>query len=322
MLRFNFMNMIGLIKRARILYSVYNFFHRKQLVHNEVIFKKLGIRKKYYSALSSKDFARMPGNTGNFIPAKQQLAACKLLDNLPDTNKESIFSFAENGFAVINNYLSSQQVEAVNDEIDLLLKQKKVRFKNGNKIMFAIHASPLLKQIGDNEQLKELLNVLVGGNTILFQSINFLMGSEQATHSDSIHMTTYPLGGLLGVWIALEDITADNGPLHYYPKSHLLPYFLNSDYDNEGNAIFSGNKSYTEYEKMISSKMEELKLEKVLFFAKKGDLLIWHANLFHGGDPHLNKAKSRKSMVLHYFKEDAVCYHEISQRPALLKQYG
>ncbi len=314
--------MIDLIKRSRLLYSIYNFFHRKQLIHNEVLFKKLNIPKKYYSSLSSKDFAGLPGNiAGNFIPDKQKLASCKLFNNVSNSNKESLFSFEDNGFAVINNYLTSQQVEAVNDEIDLLLSQKKVQFTNGTKIMFAIHASHLLRQIGDNEQLKEVLNILLGGNTILFQSINFLTGSEQATHSDSIHMTTYPLGGLLGVWIALEDITADNGPLHYYPKSHLLPYYLNADYGNEGNAFFLGNKSYTEYEEMISAKMKELKLEKVSFFAKKGDLLIWHANLFHGGDPHLIKEKTRKSMVLHYFKEDAVCYHEISQRPALIKQY-
>ena len=31
---------------------------------------------------------------------------------------------------------------------------------------------------------------------------------------------------MCGVWVALEDITEDNGPLHYYPGSHRLP-----DYD-------------------------------------------------------------------------------------------
>ena len=42
------------------------------------------------------------------------------------------------------------------------------------------------------------------------------------------------------------------------------------------------------------------------------------ANLFHGGEPHLNRDRTRKSMVLHYFREGAICYHEITQRPALL----
>ena len=312
--------MIQLIKRIKLIYSVYNFFHKKQLLHNEARLKKMGLKKKYYSSLSSKDFAGLPAQPSKtFTAAKEQLKYCKFFSTLTQPDRESLLSFDDNGFAVISNYLPAKQADEVNAEIASLLKQKKIKFTNGNKIMFAIHASPLLQHIGNDEQLKEILSVLLGGRAVLFQSINFLTGSEQATHSDSIHMTTYPLGGLLGVWIALEDITEENGPLHYYPESHKLPYYLNADYNNEGNALLLGNKSYADYEKMISQKIKERKLNKVKFFAKKGDLLIWHANLFHGGEPHLNKAKTRKSMVLHYFKEEAICYHEITQRPALIK---
>jgi ectoine hydroxylase-related dioxygenase (phytanoyl-CoA dioxygenase family) len=161
--------------------------------------------------------------------------------------------------------------------------------------------------------------VLLGGKAKLFSSINFLMGSQQKSHSDSIHMTTFPLGGLLGVWIAMEDIGPDNGPLHYYPGSQKLPYYLNEDYDNAGNAWLLGEKGYQEYEKMMATKIKEHDIQKEVFYAKKGDLLIWHANLFHGGEPHLDKSKTRKSMVLHYYDENCVCYHEISQRPAFFE---
>jgi len=146
------------------------------------------------------------------------------------------------------------------------------------------------------------------------------MGSEQRTHSDSIHMTTYPAGGLLGVWIALDDISESNGPLHYYAGSHKLPYYMNADYNNEGSRWLIGDKSYTAYEEMIDRKINDIGLPKKIFTASKGDLLVWHANLFHGGEPHTDKNKTRKSMVLHYFKKGAVCYHEITQRPAIIKQ--
>jgi ectoine hydroxylase-related dioxygenase (phytanoyl-CoA dioxygenase family) len=69
---------------------------------------------------------------------------------------------------------------------------------------------------------------------------------------------------------------------------------------------------------MIADKLLKLSDKKRVFTAEKGDLLIWHANLFHGGEPHLNKAKTRKSMVLHYFATDRICYHEITQRPTLI----
>jgi phytanoyl-CoA hydroxylase len=311
--------MTELIRRLKLLYSVYNFFHRKDLIHNEVMFKKLGFKKRYYSSLSSKDFRHLAGLDGETTD-KQKLLSCKLFDTLSESNKEGLLKFADNGYAVINNYLSARQADNINAEISLLLKEKKLKLNAANKIMFAIHQSKLLWDTGNDAELKEVLSVLLGGEAVLFQSINFLMGSEQETHSDSIHMTTYPLGGLLGVWIALEDIEEDNGPLHYYPGSHKLPYYLNSDYDNEGNGILLGNKSYADYENMIKEKTKQQRLEKVSFLAKKGDLLIWHANLFHGGDRHFNKQKTRKSMVFHYFKEDAICYHEITQRPALIRK--
>jgi len=314
--------MINSLRRFKFLYSAYNFFHRKELLHNEAAFKRLGLKKKYYSPLSGKDFQQLQNaETGSMSIDKQKLLSSNLFNSLDELSKRSVLSFEENGYAIIKNYLPAQQVDAINDEIASLLKAKKIKFTNGNKIMFAIHSSKLLRKIGNDAALRELLSVLIDGNARLFQSINFLTGSEQDTHSDSIHMTTYPLGGLLGVWLALEDITEENGPLHYYPKSHQLPYYLNADYDNEGNSFLLGNKSYHDYEKMISEKITEQGLTKINFFAQKGDLLIWHANLFHGGDKHINKEKTRKSVVFHYFKEGAVCYHEITQRPALIKNY-
>ena len=36
---------------------------------------------------------------------------------------------------------------------------------------------------------------------------------------------------MCGVWIALEDIHEDSGPLIYYPKSHRSPYINAKDLD-------------------------------------------------------------------------------------------
>ena len=49
------------------------------------------------------------------------------------------------------------------------------------------------------------------------QPITSHKGPQQAVHSDSIHMTTYPVGYLTAAWIAFEDIHPDSGPLVYYP---------------------------------------------------------------------------------------------------------
>lgn len=312
--------MLEFLRHYKLTYMVYNFFHKSLLQHNEVVYKKLGLKKKYYSSISSKDFAQFPGGQEEHYSLKvEDIKKTALFQAVDAKDQESLLAFEDNGYAVLSGYVAPEVCDDINHQIESGVASGKYHFINEGKIMFAFRSIPALEAIGKQAQLNELLNVLIRGKAILFQSINFVRGSEQFTHSDSIHMTTYPLGGLLGVWIALEDIDEDNGPLHYYPGSHKLPYYMNKDYDNEGSSWKLGDKSYPAYEAMIGRKIEEQQLQKKVFTAKKGDVLLWHANLFHGGNPHTNPNKSRKSVVFHYFKEGAVCYHEISQRPALMK---
>ncbi len=307
------------LRRFRLTFALYNYFHRKELQYNEAVYKKLGLKKKYFSSISSKDFAGMPGSVHDECRTdRKALERDPLFMELSAEDQESLIQYDKNGYAILRNFVPGSIVDTINQLIDDGLASGKLKIENRNKIMFAIHRLPELRAVGSHTKLMNLLSVLLNGKPVLFQSINFKTGSEQHTHSDSIHMTTYPLGGLLGVWIALEDIDDSNGPLHYYPGSHLLPYYLNKDYDNEGNWLMIGSKSYTEYENMIASKIKENHLQKMVFKAKKGDVLIWHANLFHGGNAHIDKERTRKSVVFHYFKEGSVCYHEITQRPAIL----
>jgi phytanoyl-CoA hydroxylase len=311
--------LIEFLRRFKISYVMYNFFQQKKLKHNEVLYKKIGINKRYYSSVSSKDFEEI--NASNLATpfAQIKLEYTHIFKSTTIENQQSLLQFNDQGFAVLRGFVTHQQVDKINHDIENGLRVGNIKFENKNKIMFAMRHYESLAQLGNNANLIELLSALLKGNPILFQSINFLLGSEQDTHSDSIHMTTFPLGGLLGVWIALEDVDDENGPLHYYAASHKLPYYLNKDYDNEGNAFMNGSKSYDEYEAFIEQKMKEVQLQKTNFHAQKGDLLIWHANLFHGGNKHIDKNRTRKSVVFHYFKEGVICYHEVSQRPALFE---
>lgn len=308
--------MLELFKRSKIAYSTYNFFNKKKLIHNLPIYKKYGLNKKYYSSVSSADFAQLSTKFDRKI-SNDALKQNNFFKNLDENNKESVLNYDELGYAVISNFLSSEKVDSINQEIENLQENGTLKFKYKNKLMFAIHHSDLIRDIASNVDFVNMLSILMDGKAKLFQSINFINGSQQKTHSDSIHMTTFPLGGLLGVWIALEDVDQSNGALHYYPKSHKLPYYLNSDYDNEGTKYFLGKNGYQDYEKMLEQKVIDLNLKKQIFNAKKGDMLIWHANILHGGEPHLDKSKTRKSMVYHYFDEESICYHEVTQRPAL-----
>jgi len=155
---------------------------------------------------------------------------------------------------------------------------------------------------------------LLGHPAKLLQTIASHKGSQQAAHSDSIHMTTYPLGYLAAAWIAFEDIRTDSGPLVFYPGSHRLPYVFShdlrisvEDMKHDGYATYRAR-----YEPFVQRLIEEHGLRPKHFEARKGDVLIWHANLLHGGSPRRDLRLTRKALVGHYFVKGAFVYHDLS----------
>jgi ectoine hydroxylase-related dioxygenase (phytanoyl-CoA dioxygenase family) len=146
------------------------------------------------------------------------------------------------------------------------------------------------------------------------QTIASHKGSQQAVHSDSIHMTTYPLGYLTAAWIAFEDIHPDSGPLVYYPGSHRLPYVFSRDVGiSEDDFRAKGYQSYQQkYEPFIARTIAENGLEPAWFHARKGDVLIWHANLLHGGSLRRNIELTRRAVVCHFFVKGAFVYHDLA----------
>jgi ectoine hydroxylase-related dioxygenase (phytanoyl-CoA dioxygenase family) len=313
---------INTLKRSKIAFVIYNLFKKSELKHNAVSYKKYGVNKKYYSSVSSEDFKHLesPKNIYDEKDSKVELPKNPKFSKLKTSTQESIENWSEQGYAVLKNVISSETVDTVNSDIDKLIADKTADWRTGDRVMFAIHKSKTIRDIALSNEVMGVLEMLMGKEVGLFQSINFLKGTQQRTHSDSIHMSTFPYGNIIAVWIALEDITEENGPLHYYPGSHKLPYIVNADYGNVGSKLMLGSKSYGDYENRIQKEVDNNDFEKKRFLAKKGDAFIWHANLLHGGEPVLNKQSSRKSMVFHYYAKDCVCFHEITQRPTLKKQ--
>jgi hypothetical protein len=171
-----------------------------------------------------------------------------------------------------------------------------------------------LCRILKHPELLRAIHLLMDREPKPLQTIAAHKGSQQGLHSDSIHMTTYPLGYLSAAWIAFEDISPDSGPLVYYPGSHRLPYVFSKevgitedDFRNEGYGPY-----HAKYEPYILKLVERHHLEPHYFHAKKGDVLIWHANLIHGGSARRNLELSRRSVVCHFFVKNAFVYHDLA----------
>lgn len=313
--------MFGLIKdiarRLKISYVVYNLFNKKRLKHNPPLYEKYGLNKKYFSSIQSKDLRTLENL--EFSANFEKIEKSNSYKSLNTETQNSIREFKTHGYAVLRGFFNETQVKEVNEEIEELLEAKKVSLRYANrKIMFSHRNARSVKKLGYDIRLLDILEGLLDGKPELYQSINFPnFGSEQRMHSDSIHLTTYPKGGMVGVWVALEKIDNNNGPISYFPGSHKLDYAMNEAYDNEGDFWRIGDKDYIAYEDMIEESVKDKSFEKKIFLAEPGDVLIWHANLLHAGEPQLDKSRTRKSLVMHYFNNDSIWFHELSQRPVL-----
>jgi ectoine hydroxylase len=307
------------LKHFKPVHWVYNLLHYKQLLHNKKAYKKYHIHKPLIASISSKDFPDKEsrawldtGDSAILAPQKEGFTA------FSPAVQEKILKWSAKGYMILENYFSAETCDAINDEINKLCELGKLEFVYGNKLMFANKKSSLIRNITNDTGIGQLLNFLLDKKMVPFQTINFINGSGQRAHSDSVHMTTYPLGYLIAIWIALEDVHPDSGPLFYYPGSHKLPYLLNNDWNKGSSFLSLGKSDYPDYEDMVEELIVKNNLQKQELIARKGDVLIWHANLIHGGAPIRNTALTRKSMVVHYYADDVIKYHEITERPSLI----
>jgi len=173
-------------------------------------------------------------------------------------------------------------------------------------------------RVAKHPELMRWLQRLLGHPAKLLQTIAGHKGIQQAAHSDSIHMTTYPIGYLAAAWIAFEDLDADSGLLEFYPGSHRLPYVFSHDLRISVEDMKSGGyETYkARYEPFVQRLIAEHGLRPKYFEARKGDVLIWHANLLHGGSQRRDLRLTRKALVAHYFAKGAFVYHDLSAAPS------
>lgn len=192
---------------------------------------------------------------------------------------------------------------------------------------------PEVRNLALSERLTAILAGLLDGAPLVCNSLNFIWGSQQPDHVDSWFMpapvprTAAPGGRhwwqktapdpsdfnkrLAVSSICLEDVQPDAGPLVYYPGSHKIPpyRFPNGGYA----ALQDGTAQSTEY---VHEAIRKSGLRREEFLGKAGDVFLWHGQLVHGGSNIKDPARTRKTLVTHYWRaadvepDKAVKVHE------------
>jgi ectoine hydroxylase-related dioxygenase (phytanoyl-CoA dioxygenase family) len=227
---------------------------------------------------------------------------------LSSEQREMAQFYHDNGFLKLSNLIPQELVDQVKQEAETKGFNKNFEIKtvrNETRIQDFWQYSEPARKLACFQPILDILELFYGREVIPFQTLNFCVGSQQRGHSDSIHFSSLPARYMCGVWVALEDITAENGPLFYYPGSHKIPEYNFSQIRESANPTSYDN--YVEYEDFIEALMNVSNYKKEIFLANKGDALIWSSNIIHGGMPVLKAGSSRWSQVTHYFFKD--CYY-------------
>lgn len=240
--------------------------------------------------------------------------AMELLTHMYDTGElteeqyDIADQFINHGFCVIDLELTDEFLDTLVTSLDERIMEGAVKtqeggyhYGNGPRVFEAWKWNPQVLDLCNHPRVREVLYMLYRRLPMPFQTINFKHGSNQPIHSDALHFHTVPERWVCGVWTALQDIDDQCGPLVYYPRSHKAPIVEFQDLRMNKSVYGAQFENYAEYERWLQQWVEVKNLTPKLFTAKKGQALIWAANLIHGGHPPVDPQLTRWSQATHYY---------------------
>ncbi|MEM7305854.1 MAG: phytanoyl-CoA dioxygenase family protein [Planctomycetota bacterium] len=149
--------------------------------------------------------------------------------------------------------------------------------------------------------IKRFLGQLFERPPMAFQSLLFTYGTEQDMHQDTAYVLLRSPMEFVGCWIALEDVEPGSGELQYYEGSHRIPEYL---WFERSRAKPYDVLDERDFRAWMNEGPRERGLPLVKFRPRKGDALLWHADLVHGGSKERNPALTRRSYVTHFTPVD------------------
>lgn len=244
------------------------------------------------------------------VPVVESPFFAELFDK-SDDYYETAVALRENGFATID--FPEADLDEMIDRIkaDLQASYNWDEWYAGSpgadmRVMDAWRSNTDVKRIATNVAVQNLVSRLYGRQAFPFQTLNFPVGTQQHFHSDAVHFSSMPERFMCGVWLAFEDIGPEQGPLMYFPGSHKWPIYTRQHIGER--YVPENGRHQSVFEPLWERLVDIHGIEPVRFYPRKGQALIWAANLLHGGDRHQNLNRTRWSQVTHYYFDDCVYY--------------
>lgn len=229
--------------------------------------------------------------------------------------KEAVKHFHEQGYLVVHDAFSPGEVAATLEALLYLLSgqhptfqgvmyEKKARSVDVErlapeerqdyvrKFMWFVECDERLKALAYHPQLTVLLETLLGAPPALFQDMALIkpprIGREKPWHQDHAYFDLPLDTPVVGVWIALDEATVENGCMVVYPGSHRagpVVHFQRRDW-----------QICDTYERSAGAVAVPL---------KPGGALFFHSLLQHG-TPANSSSLRRRAVQFHYAPANAV----------------
>jgi Phytanoyl-CoA dioxygenase (PhyH) len=240
-----------------------------------------------------------------------------------DILAERLYRFVRDGYLVIEQAVPAVVCERINEDLEWLWKNPPatmrmethepdgdlrvlvpdIAYRPGRTKLLDLYAfSAAARAAVSAPPVIEFLRAIFEDKPQAFQSLSFWKGSQQPMHKDTAYVRVdgNPLA-LAATWLALEDIAPGTGELEYFVGSHHAPDYcfggvskwMNTAEDDYG----------AEHDKFLASLHADARQynhAKSSFLARKGDVLIWHADLAHGGSRVIHPDRTRRSLVTHF----------------------
>jgi hypothetical protein len=254
--------------------------------------------------------------------ALERVAGIVARHNLPAAFEGHLRHFVQEGYILLDDFISKEHCNRINGDLDALIASGVIRYEfPGQRIERLFDHSKSTRQLWAHPQILKILSAVFDDVAVPCQTLNFIHGSQQDVHQDVIHLTPFPAGMMCGVWVALEDIHRDSGPLVVYPGSHRLPRLYTRTVGVEKVRDGDWGRFAKAYTPKIKGLIESSGLKPSYYTPKVGSVLIWHENLAHGGSERIDEVLTRRSIVSHYFARGGMAYYDSLGTPAWTEPY-
>ena len=238
------------------------------------------------------------------IPAKTSIAI----------TPEQVTFYRDNGFLVVENALSPEEVETLHRETVQICRGERGEIRRWERpdatlpddevirqflcIHFPHKISPVMADFLAQPVIVEVLTRVIGPNVKCMQSMLFIKSAGkpgQAWHQDEYFIPTRDMS-LNAAWMALDDATVENGCLWVIPGSHkhrlIWPQHKHDDrrFDCTGEAI---NFPYTDE-------------DAIPVEVKAGSIVFFNGYLLHRSLPNRATSGYRRALVNHYVSAESL----------------